>query len=1036
LIQEKKREKKIIMPEERTQSSKNVRPKKNKKKNTAAASSSSPSNSNDESSSSTGVGAVVALSADSAASKQEEEVVPLETNEPDDDDDAAGDEDSVVDHGDGRNKNDADEASSRAGNSTEDETMEADNNKGGGGGGGGFAPDDDEMPLFHYSRIQGSLPRPSPTPSATRGTSSSSSSSLPFAVDCTCSIMGKVVLNADSLVAESVVVTDNSSSSSSSTNPSVHPTHREALALSTRDLLAQQKNQPPIPVAALGFQDGTVRLMDPQTAILIAHHPNQLAIREPPQAAVVGLPLVGNNNINKVYSVAALSMDASGCFLAAIDTGGMCTIFEFRFAFEMVQPTTTTSQQQAQTPVVASQTPPPRRHQPQHKTPQQTPQQPHHNVFSSFMSVIKGNQSFTAGSSDSTNTNNNIQNASLSAQESTGGAGGSGEAVAAAPSNANDNDATPAAMIPMLQVASVVAHRVAYPKSFGRPTCLALDPAYKKRREKSMIVGFADGRLVMTKRGFVFQRRNDAVLYQGVPATDAADNGNNTFAGIEALTWRGSLVAWADSSGIRLFDADNQTRIAHVDRPIGARPSLYPLVRNMKPTLCFETSSQLLVAWGDCLLQVKIRETSPLQPALVATAAAAGNNAAATASSPTRGSSTGGPEQAMHTAAVGSPGPPAAVRRRAAEVAMAWELDCVACSIAPLDADHVLVLGLVTPMKTGGADNDTEQEHQQHENGDGVGGLEGAVNDVELQVVSRKDGSVVYSDLLPMLRKPLPQRSPTGKIRKPESAAAYSLLSSYSLPRMDDAMEIQEDAPDVDDDDDEYDPYQVTLFGAAAASKKTFRDSHLRWNLRLVSYEDESSENIEEVESNVGNDAVRGGDDDDNGSDTSSVDSDDYSFVLRPLPPDANSRPISSKPAIPPTVVIASSSDAVSARVRCVDDAVAYALADRKPALALQRAIRNLPRLRKYNIDDLVNEYFCSLLRIPKEGDEDADQKNDQVHLSLRRMKLAAAAMPVLMGGGVALWEHWIEEIEDIPGALFIIRNVVPVRGMSLFTPS
>jgi hypothetical protein len=87
--------------------------------------------------------------------------------------------------------------------------------------------------------------------------------------------------------------------------------------------------------------------------------------------------------------------------------------------------------------------------------------------------------------------------------------------------------------------------RITYPASFGTPSCLALDPAHKRRREKSLLVGFADGRLVLTKRGF-FQRRTDSILYQGAAKLD-----ENNYRGIEAITWRGSLIAWADVRYVR-----------------------------------------------------------------------------------------------------------------------------------------------------------------------------------------------------------------------------------------------------------------------------------------------------------------------------------------------------------------------------------------------------------------------------------------------------------------------------------------------------
>lgn len=127
---------------------------------------------------------------------------------------------------------------------------------------------------------------------------------------------------------------------------------------------------------------------------------------------------------------------------------------------------------------------------------------------------------------------------------------------------------------------------------------MVIDPAYRRRREKGLIVGFENGRLVLTKRGMIFQRRTDSVLY-------TAEEGP-----IHTMTWRGSLLAWADPSGIRLMDVDQMVRIAHIDRPTGARPSLYPS-RVVWPSLCFETSQQLLVAWGDCLLSLYVHEQQP-----------------------------------------------------------------------------------------------------------------------------------------------------------------------------------------------------------------------------------------------------------------------------------------------------------------------------------------------------------------------------------------------------------------------------------------
>ena len=51
----------------------------------------------------------------------------------------------------------------------------------------------------------------------------------------------------------------------------------------------------------------------------------------------------------------------------------------------------------------------------------------------------------------------------------------------------------------------------------------------------------------MTKRGMLFSRRSDSVIYQGGGRPGAGGKGEgegDAASGIEAVAWRGSLVAW------------------------------------------------------------------------------------------------------------------------------------------------------------------------------------------------------------------------------------------------------------------------------------------------------------------------------------------------------------------------------------------------------------------------------------------------------------------------------------------------------------
>lgn len=476
------------------------------------------------------------------------------------------------------------------------------------------------------------------------------------------------------------------------------------------------------------------------------------------------------------------------------------------------------------------------------------------------------------------------------------------------------------------------------------------------------------------------------------------------------------VVLW--SSGIKLMDADTLTRIAHIDRPTGARPTLYPTISSLRPSLFFERSNSLLVAWGDCLMSMGIREvtTVPVGSAMT-------------------GLDAGGASQTI-------------VKRRTVECTMAWELDCVACGVAPLDDDNVVVLGLVPPL------DDDEEEVDDivvvHDNDEGeqnkIGGGNGASihhggNDLEMQILSRKDGTIVYSDSLPMLKSRLqnqqPQQQTPGGIMA-ESASSYTLLSSFALPRMDDAAEAEEASLTGQTLEQDFDLNVSSIFSPASEiGKRPFRDVHLEWDLKSIMFQEDKRSKPAQSEDPISRwhdkkDHTDNGDDD-----AHSVDSDDYDFIIKALPEsELLQHTITIGPA--PIMVVTSGSDVILSRMGDVDDAVAHALSRNKRGLALRRALRHKRQLRRYELSDLVSSYLQALLRLRQktaalleEDKEDEGKEEDDPlpSLSLRRTKLAVQSMPVLLGGDVALWQRWAQELEGIPGALFLLRDHLPVRG-------
>ena len=1070
--------------------------------------------------------------------------------------------------------------------------------------------------------------------STTTAPSSSSSSSLPFTVDCTCSTMGQIRWSPDMLYVEggtadvffrtgrpdAVAATTISGSTTgtttttgtlaataadTSTGPNLIPfgggdmggglglrpsstsdpaqqlttqsagsVHRsseeedEAAAAAAAKLAMEQ----PMPVVALGFSNGTVQVLDGRYEHAVILSPSTLLqVRE-------GTPKPRGTSFP---AVVALDWDATGTCLAALDQGGMCTIWEYKLEYTWRSSSSSSNQNSGgggggggaalssgadpNNPSTTMTT----TNNPGTTTTTTTTASTTARVFSSFISALTGS---TVATPSTANTN-------VSATTAT---------------TANSSSSATTNMGSSWRMVAIQTTRIGYPSTFGPSTVLALDPAYKRHREKAALVGFGDGRLIMTKRQFLFQRRVDNVLYQqAAPTTtkSSSESGDrlggggggssDTTTGIQALVWRGSLVAWADATGIRLLDAEQLTRLAHIDPPVGARPSLYAhQLRDMKPHLCFETSSKLLVAWGDCLLQLRIQNTMvrtsppPLSSSSTTAAAASGapppqqpqnmtNNdqsmvevggeqAAAGTTNESGGAST---TTSTTTTSAGNASsnnnptdvPPAAapttvVRRRTVECTMAWQLDCVACGVAPLDADHVMVLGAVVVAPTMMVDDDSQDGSMATTTTTTM--VPPTKNDMELQVISRVNGHVTYADLLPLIRKAPPsspqgttsssltnkknKKNPTAAAATPtslqqqlpvESVSSLALLSTFHLPRMDDATEMQmESQPVVASTSFDFlygavDSAGVlpgaSLVGAAAGVQSSvssyygsgggigagggggggvgnlslspqhpnrmFRDPHLRWNLNMVSFLVENNGQgsggaggadnpIQGVGGNKDKTTIHEDDVDD---DTKSIDSDVYDFVCHPVTlqrsvgvtEPTSSNPYSSLAANslsslsnnkttvpqPPKLLVVSESDAVSVRVRTIDDAIDYALIEDKPATALQRAIVHAPGLRQFTIGDVVSEYYRALLRLPsstRDDDEDDDKGEENKfliaaddddgtyrRLSLRRMKLAAYSMPVLLGGDVGLWAKWIAALGSIPGSLFVVWKWIPVRG-------
>jgi len=832
------------------------------------------------------------------------------------------------------------------------------------------AAEEEEMPLLYYKRLFGSLPRQK---NVKKPNNNDPAAAVPLATECTCSVLGKVVLNYSTTNQSEESHQHNTATTISSEHPPQSTSHttsnttasqQRATAPSSndnnntqqqhqegQDIPVKQWQDKPVSIAVLGFRDGSVRLVDAVTATAVVDTSSSSSTND--SHASSSSPLFVTDNHHR-KPIVAVSMDASGTAFSAIDQAGNLTIWSVKYSLQY------------------------------------------------RAAVVDHNRS--------SNSNNSNRTPSPSKSTTTAASGFSKffwkqkedptPQTTTPATNSTENTAAAAAstatiprLVPTLTLAEVKTQRWQYTfKEFGVPTCLSLDPAYSKSKQK-VLVAFESGKLVITSRNWMLQTEHTLLPYTG-PVT-APD-----WRGIECLAWRGTVLAFGDCSGVKLYDTATLRPIAHVDRPTGARPSLYPETIAVQPQLCMETSRNLLVAWGDCLMDLQISEHSGRGGGGGTTTSTTTNNAKAASSS----------ESVASSSSAASP----VVRKRHVTCAMAWGLDCVAAGVIPIDANHIGVLGLV--HEDDESDDCIEIDDNDETQNEGSPGAskhknKGSNNpeaEIELQIIDRNNGFVVHADLLTLVE---PEEKPARRFRKSNNATPaapihYKLMSSFAVPRMEDAAELRELQGG--------DPGIVASLVGGGTSTADFVDSHLRWNLKMVAYDD--IENASEMDDLM---------------DTDSVDSDDYGFIRRPMT--ANAEQFTP----PPHILVASNFDLVVARVRSLDDAVSVALEHHKPATALRRALPRVRQLQRYSVNDLVGEYLKALLRLPKAQPDEGASVNDALkkppqQLSLRRMKLAAEALPILLGGNIDMWQTWVAELEKIPGALFVVRNFLPVRDPKL----
>lgn len=124
---------------------------------------------------------------------------------------------------------------------------------------------------------------------------------------------------------------------------------------------------------------------------------------------------------------------------------------------------------------------------------------------------------------------------------------------------------------------------------FSRPvTAVALDPQFAKTKKPKFVMGGKSGQLLLHTKGF-FGPKTEVLHEKEGP--------------IYAIKWRGSLIAWANDLGVKIWDLEQNQRITFIDRPKDSpRPDAY------RCCLVWESDVQLIIGWGDFVKIGRVRQ--------------------------------------------------------------------------------------------------------------------------------------------------------------------------------------------------------------------------------------------------------------------------------------------------------------------------------------------------------------------------------------------------------------------------------------------
>eukprot|EP01035_Chromulina_nebulosa_P019588 gene19588-25491_t len=236
---------------------------------------------------------------------------------------------------------------------------------------------------------------------------------------------------------------------------------------------------------------------------------------------------------------------------------------------------------------------------------------------------------------------------------------------------------------------------------FNEPVkCVCVENDDNPKKEKSFLVGCSSGKLIHHKQ--VWFTNKNSVLYQGQDSP------------VNAIVWRKDLIAWSDSTMLRVMNITTQSAVCYVNAPTGVS------INNPFPCKLFwDSDKDLLIGWADSYRHMElVTSVSTVQTPPVP------SNSSKTNSNSNNPVNTNEESETV------------------ARTVTEFQLDCIVCGVSSFDRDHLVIFGYVPPKDEINIDDNTLT------NSDDL--PLSLTNQPELKIVHRLTGQVVSCDILPL----------------------------------------------------------------------------------------------------------------------------------------------------------------------------------------------------------------------------------------------------------------------------------------------